>query len=423
VKLFSPVVSAICLLSLSVVSPSASQDLPSQQMTAVQLGAGDLQQYSFFGYSIAISGDTVVIGAPGYYDPIQGYVVSGRAYVYVKPPGGWKNTLPVAELSASDPMVLGFGGSVAIANNTIFVTSVSLGGPDAAYVFVKPAGGWQNMTETAVLTDGQASDGFGSAIATDSLGETVVVGAINALISNQLRGAAYLFLKPPSGWKSTATSDAVLTASDGADNDHLGCAAAISGDTVVVGANLKPYGDNFGAAYVFVKPKSGWANMTQTAELTASKPTENAQLGTSVAISSGTIVAGAPGGSPAGSAFLYVKPADGWKNATETAHLTNGDTYNDLFGYSVVLSGDALIAGAPFANVGAVQAEGAAYLFLKPKTGWKSTSTFRASATEPFGQLNDNFGYAVAFQGATFVGGAIAAPAGGDIGAAYLFAK
>src|ERR1700691_987793 len=86
-----------------------------------------------------------------------------------------------------------------------------------------------------------------------------------------------------------------LTAADGVDGDGFGDSVAIDGNTVVVGA----YGATFnglrgpGAAYVFVKPAGGWSNMTQTAELTASDRQNGDYFGGSVAISGNTIVVGA----------------------------------------------------------------------------------------------------------------------------------
>src|SRR5262249_57460127 len=101
------------------------------------------------------------------------------------------------------------------------------------------------------------------------------------------------------GW-TNATETAKLTASDGAPNDFLGSSVAISGDTVVVGADLDTIGLNVqqGSAYVFVKPGTGWADATQTAKLTASDGAGRDQFGLSVAITGDTLVVGAPAHTP-----------------------------------------------------------------------------------------------------------------------------
>jgi hypothetical protein len=118
-------------------------------------------------------------------------------------------------------------------------------------VFVKPPGGWADMTETAKLTasDGAAFDLFGWSVAIS--GDTVVVGAIFGDGVNSAQGSAYVFVKPPGGW-TDMTQTAKRTASDGAAGDNFGNSVAISGDTVVVGAI---FGDGVnsdqGSAYVF----------------------------------------------------------------------------------------------------------------------------------------------------------------------------
>ena len=90
-------------------------------------------------------------------------------------------------------------------------------GPGKAYVYVKPAGGWSNMTETAVLTasDGVNNDGFGQPTVSSD-GNTIFIGASQATVgANSQQGAAYIYAKPAGGWVTTSNFDAKLTASDG----------------------------------------------------------------------------------------------------------------------------------------------------------------------------------------------------------------
>ena len=188
------------------------------------------------------------------------------------------------------------------------------------------------MTQTAKLTasDGAASDYFGYSVAIS--GDTVVVGAYyDDIGANTDQGSAYVFVKPESGW-ADMTQTAKLTASDGAASDYFGSSVAISGDTVVVGAYYDDIGANAdqGSAYVFVKPASGWADMTQTAKLTASDGAADDYFGNSVAISGDTVVVGAydddiGSNTDQGSAYVFVKPANGWADMTQTAKLTASD--------------------------------------------------------------------------------------------------
>src|SRR5260370_7968811 len=128
----------------------------------------------------------------------------------------------------------------------------------------------------------------------------------------------------PNGWAQLAE----LTPTNRNNQDWFGVSVAVSGDTVVVGAfdsNI----ETTGTAYVFVKTSGGWRNMTQTAILTPSDG--GAGFGTSVAISGDTIIVGAANASNLdfqtpqqqgpGAAYLSVKPPTGWTDITATAKL------------------------------------------------------------------------------------------------------
>ncbi|GIW41370.1 MAG: hypothetical protein KatS3mg076_1947 [Candidatus Binatia bacterium] len=150
---------------------------------------------------------------------------------------------------------------------------------------------------------------------------------------------------------------AELTASDGAAGDFFGYSVALDGDTMVVGARFDDIGANThqGSAYVFVKPGTGWVDMTETAKLTASDGAAGDEFGRSVAISGDTAVVGAPG---KGSAYVFVEPATGWAgNLTETAKLTASD---GVGGFSVAIDSDTVVVGAPGYESG-----GSAYVFVR----------------------------------------------------------
>jgi uncharacterized protein (DUF2345 family) len=382
-----------------------------------------------FGFSVAISGDTVVVGAPGKNS------FQGAAYVFVKPSGGWTTTSTfTAKLTASDGTVSDeFGWSVAVSGDTVLVGAALAAGANnadqgAAYVFVKPSGGWSgNLTETTKLTasDGATFDNFGFSVAVS--GDTVVVGAPG---KNSLQGAAYVFVKPSGSW-SNMTETAKLTASDGAAFDEFGLSVAVSGDTVVVDA---PFADGAntdqGAAYVFVKPSGGWSgNLTENAKLTASDGALFDEFGLSVAVSGDTVVVGAPFADGAntdqGAAYVFVKPSGGWTTtSTFTAKLTASDgAPGDVFGFSVAVSGDTVVVGAPFDDIGSNTDQGSAYVFVKSSGGWTTTSTFTAKLTASDGALFDLFGYSVSVSGGTVVVGARFDDIGGntDQGSAYVF--
>lgn len=371
----------------------------------------------WFGVSAAVSGNTVVVGA---FD--ANIERTGAAYVFVKPSSGWGNMTQTATLTPSDGGAA-FGYSVAISGNTIIVGAgypsnlnhaPSSQGPGAAYIFVKPASGWRNMTETAKLTasDGADGDAFGSYVSLS--GNTAAVGAPFARSGT---GAGYVFVKPASGW-STMSQTAELTASDSSTFDNMG-SVAISGNTVVTGA---PGHNNFsGAAYVFVKPSTGWKDMTQSAEFSSKKA--NQIYGFSVATDGKTAVVGAAGANEGiGAAFVYVKPKSGWKSTSKFNAKLTASSSSGVNGLSqgISISGKTIALGAPGTTVGSNSGQGTVLVYREPATGWKTTSRFAAELTASDGAANDNLGVSAAVSGRTVIGGATKS---GPPGEAYIFGK
>jgi uncharacterized repeat protein (TIGR01451 family) len=387
-----------------------------QKVLTVDGAAGDA-----FGASVALSGDTALVGAYG--DDSS----TGSAYIFERnAENAWHQT---AKLTASDSAASDlFGYSVALSGDTALVSAV---GDDnyrgSAYVFVKPVGGWGNMTETAKLTasDAAANDYFGASVALS--GDTALVGAYGDDSTFTDQGSAYVFVKPAGGWATTSTYTAKLTASDGAADDFFGWSVALSGDTALVGALYKDNGafTDQGSAYVFVKPAAGWATTsTYTAKLTASDGTTDDYFGYSVALSGDTALVGVDGDDVSftdqGSAYVFVKPAAGWATtSTYTAKLTASDgAASDDFGASVALSGDTALVGADWDD----NFQGSAYVFVKPGSGWATTSTHTAKLNASDGAASDNFGYSVAVSGDTTLVGAFLDDAPSiDQGSAYFY--
>jgi hypothetical protein len=283
---------------------------------------------------------------------------------------------------------------------------------------------WAQWIQTATLTasDGQQDDFFSVATAID--GDTLVLGAFG---HNQLAGSAYVFTESNGVW----TQVAELTASDAIPGLAFGTSVAISGHTIVVGANACCTFDSNGAVYVFVKPATGWTNMTQTAELTESSPLRTNMFGGSVAISGDTIVAGAEqrqvgSNFDQGVAYVFVKPAHGWTNATPTATLTASDgASNDHLGTAVAIRGSTIAAGAILFNH--PDGQGAIYVFGKPASGWANENeTAKLTATDPNSAAFLGSSLAISADEATIVAGAprrqVSAPPIPN-GAAYIYSK
>jgi hypothetical protein len=390
-----------------------------------------------FGESVSVSGDTIVVGTPNY-TVASTNEEQGAAYVFVKPASGWANATQTAVLTAkkgqSEEL---FGHSVAVSGDTIVVGAPfrEVGkntGQGTAYVFVKPTSGWKNATQTAKLTAarGAANEFFGESVAVS--GNTVLSGAPSREVGkNAMQGAVDVFTRPVSGWAGSLTQTAELTVSSGEVNDALGISVAISGSTIVAGADLHTVAKstNQGAVYVFVKPTTGWANATQTAELADDQGEAGELLGHSVAISGDTIVAGAPDREVGinvdqGAAYVFVMPATGWAGSlTQAAALTASDgARNELFGRSLAVSGNAIVVGQGFTEVGKNAEQGAVYVFVKPASGW-ANATQTAELTASNGTAGDGLGRSVAVSGDTIVAGAPDHEVGKSLaqGAAYMF--
>ena len=328
-----------------------------------KLRASDPNAQDRIGLSVAVhedtsNGDTIVVGAPHHSSS------KGAVYVFTEPSGGWASTSTAAKLTASDRADGDeFGISVAVDGDTV---AVGAHNNNAAYVFTKPTDGWTSTTTAAKLS---GSDSFGRSVAVDA--GTIVVGASGD--SNDDQGSAFVFTKPATGWAdSTSAGAAKLTAYSRNNNDRFGRSVAIDGDTIVVGAHQPTYQDGGetikqpGAAYVFTKPDTGWANSpgTETAKLTASDRTDGDQFGFSVAVDGDTIVIGADAlneTNRSGSAYVFTKPAAGWADSTEAAKLTGSGTGNgDRFGLSVSVDGLTAMVGS---NGQGSNSQGAAYLY------------------------------------------------------------
>jgi hypothetical protein len=292
----------------------------------------------------------------------------GAVHVFVEPPTGWADMTETAKLTTADANTMQV---VAINGNTIIGGSegaiVGFNQPGAAYVFVEPAGGWTDMTQTAELTssDGKTGDTFGYSVAIS--GGTIVVGARNANVgSGTAQGAAYVFVEPADGW-ATATETGKLTASDGSDDAGLGWSASINGNTIVVGAPLQDdaNGSFGGSAYVFVEAQEGWGSMTETARLSPANGIDYGDVGWSVAVNGNLILAGSPG-LPGlcqrQAVYEFLKPVSGWQSATQNAALSpqKAPAYAE-FGYGVSLSGGTVVVSAP--GSGSTNNQGLAYVF------------------------------------------------------------
>jgi hypothetical protein len=235
-----------------------------------------------FGYSVAIAGHALVVGAPS---KTQGQnMPQGAAYVFGSSGATWNEQ---AELTVSKGMPDdSLGYSVAISGNTVVVGALSVTTQQgAAYVFSSDGVNWTDQSQLVPGAD--ADQGFGYSVGVS--GGTAVVGDPFSTIGGSLgRGTAYVFSSNGTTWSEQAE----LIAGDGARDDGFGGAVGVSGNTLIVGAPFKNVGSNFqqGAAYMFSTNGTTWI---QEAELTGSDGARGDEFGDAVAISGKEAVIGA----------------------------------------------------------------------------------------------------------------------------------
>jgi uncharacterized protein (TIGR03437 family) len=399
---------------LSAAKSPLTIDPPTVQLS--RLTAGDGAANDWFGWSVAVSGETVVVGAV--VDDIGANRDQGSAYVFVRSGGVWSFQ---QKLTANDGAARGrFGSSVAISGDTIVIgaphdSTATNSDRDAAYLFVRSGTVWSFQQKLTPDND-PINIGFGNAVAID--GDVVIIGAPHdGTTTDSNRGAAYVFARSGSVWSFQQK----LAASDGTAGDQFGNSVAVSGDTVLIGAFLDNIGANIGqgSAYVFVRSGTVWSFQQK---LTANDGAEDDEFGKAVAINGNTVLIGAcrntiNGNDKQGAAYIFVRSESEW--SFQQKLTANDGAAVDLFGISVALHGNTALVGAHIDDIGAVENQGSAYLFSRSGTSW----TQRQKLAAQDGMAGDNFGAAVALNGDTAIAGAPIAKVGANAeqGALYLF--
>jgi hypothetical protein len=415
-------------LTLSVLAAlTAASAAFAVPLSEKKLRAPDATSYHFFGESVSIDTDTLVVGAPG--DANAG-ANSGAAYIFERNQAGtWG---PAKKLTASDAAAGDrFGGSVSISGDTIVVGAWGEGGPGlefgAAYVFERNLGGPGNWGQVKKLTASDASEWQHFGVGVSVSGDTIAVGADGDQALGLYTGAAYVFernLGGPGNWGEAKK----LTASDAAEDQHFGAAIAVSSDTIAIGAHGdQALGLYTGAAYVFERDLGGAGNWGQVKKLAASDQTAFDRFGSSIAISGDAIVVGRYGddelGHRSGSAYVFERDLGGAENWGEAKKLTASDADDgDEFGWSVAVDADRAVAGAHL-DEDAALAAGSEYHFERDQGGtgsWGEIEKLTASDAAE----SDEFGWDVAVSGDTLVVATSEDADGGlvDAGSVYVYA-
>lgn len=359
-------------------------------------GAG----YDLFGRAVAVSGSTAFVSASE--ASIGGNSTQGKVLVYQRGTDGVWNLSQT--LIASDGAAYNeFGWSIAISGRTAVIGAINAKIGDhnsqgAAYVFARGDDGIWSETQKLVAADGFSVDWFGNAVAMND--DTIVVAAYGAHYNDQaMRGSVYVYTQVGGVWTQTQQ----LVAGDGGVGDGFGSAIALSGDTLLASSPGAEIGDQHeqGAVYRFALVDGVW---NQAQKIVVAEGVENDQLGSALAIDGDTAVIGAIWRQgERGVAYVFTNTGGDWSQAQRLAASDGaaigtdgiGLPPTDNFGMTLALQGDTALIGASNVTVGANAGQGAAYLFRRSGGSFAGTHTF----TENEGIASPYFGAAVALEG------------------------
>lgn len=311
-----------------------------------KLVANDAAGGDWFGQSVSVSEDTIVIGA--LYDDDSG-LNSGSVYVFTRNESGWSQQAKLVASDAASGDWFGYG--VSLSGNTVVVGAPNDDVKGAAYVFSRSGSVWNEQAKL-IASDAAANDAFGASVSISE--NTVVIGSFYDDDAGPSSGSAYVYTRNDFVWSEQAK----LVAGDTAADDWFGFSVSVSADTAVIGALYDDdAGSGSGAAYVFARHGSEW---NEQAKLVAGDGEANDLFGQSVSVSGSTAVIGALYDDGAGSAYVFVRNGSEW---SEQAKLVAGDsTANDEFGQSISVSENTIMVGA-YQDDDTGISSGAVYLF------------------------------------------------------------
>ena len=424
---------------------------------------------AYFGSSVALSGTTLVVGAPEESSCSTGVnstpttavcTDAGAVYVFTNETGNWKQQ---AYLKPSNTISNAkFGESVALSGDTIAVTApddrrcgqsgqLNCGGAGAVYLFVRNGNSWTQqayLKDTSINLSGAR---FGHSVSLQ--GDTLAIGAMqddrckDGSSSCTGSGTVFIFTRFIGTW----TNQPYLKASNEEVNSYFGSSVALDGNTLAVGAygeescatgidgNQTNYGCGYaGAVYVFTGSGGSW---NQHAYLKATNASTGDRFGHTLSLSGDTLAVTASGedscatgingnqmnnGCPeAGAVYVFTRTTTGVTGVwTQQAYLKGsnaeagdgfgGASSGDLFGASLSLLGGRLAVGAwgedscatAFNGNQANNACGAAgAMYAFTRMG--NTWTQETYMKAPTVNIKDGFGIAVALTSKTLAVGAL----------------
>jgi len=372
--------------------------------------ASDAVAGAQFGYSVSINGSVMAVGSIR--DNENG-INSGSAYVYRYDGNNWveEQKLLASDAAAGDF----FGASVAVNGDVIVVGAFLDNGTGSAYVFRYNGSSW--IEEQKLLaSDAAVDDDFGLSVSVS--GDVIIVGAYGCDNAGPYTGApnagsAYIYRYNGSSW----IEEQKLYASDAYSYDYFGSSVSVSGDIVAVGAYQNDdNGNDSGSAYVF---RYGGGTWTEEQKLAAGDAAAGDNFGRSISVSGDALVVGAnlddDGGSGSGSAYVFRYGGGTWSE--EQKLVASDAAADDRFGRSVSVSGDMLVVGA-YSDDDGGSASGSAYVFRYGDSTWMEDQKLLAGDAA----ADDYFGFSVSVDGQMIAVGAYRNDdAGSESGSVYVY--
>lgn len=394
--------------------PLKANPLEATQQAKLVPSNGDL--FDYFGYSVSISGDTAIVGAHEH--SVGMSYNQGVVYVFDRNGETWTE---MQQLQASDGIENDyFGWAVALSGDTAVIgaprDSMSKGYEGSAYVFVRNGSTWTQQ-QKLIASDAAIYAEFGSSVAISESGDTIAVGATGGSFgASKLLGAGYVFVRNGETW----TEQAKLVPSDPVTRQSTS-SITVQGNTAILAAHGEE-ADGMATrniAYVFVRNGSTW---TEQARLIPSgKAFDDSNNGWFVSLWCNTAVVGTyfhtiGTNYGQGAAYVFVRNGSTW---SEQAQLVASDgKTDDRFGMSVAVVGNTAVVGAGLDDSSVYQDQGSAYVFVREGQTWSQ----QAKLVADDGGKGYRFGTTVSISGDKVLIGAHDSPAGGTIsGAAYVY--
>jgi hypothetical protein len=323
--------------------------------------ASDGEENDAFGYAVAIEGHTAVVGVP--WDDVGTNTGQGSVYIFEYDGLYWTEQ---DHLFASDGEEGDwFGVSVALSGNHLVIGAMKdqVNTEDeqgSGYIFYNNGSTWTQQAKLTAL-DGDEGDQFGVSVCIS--GEKVIIGALlDDVGTNTEQGSAYVFKYNGSTWNQQAK----LSASEGDVEDWFGWSVAIFSDHALIGSPKNDMGSGFdqGSVYVFYYNGSSW---TQQGQLVASDQGNGDTFGRNVSINGDYAIIGAPNwdGNANGQGAVYIFRFDGGSWIQQSRLIASDGSAGENFGEAVSISENHVIVGLYQDNIGLNENQGSVYFFSK----------------------------------------------------------